>query len=111
MGLLAASLAVESALHLSGLVHDPGQSTEIAAGGAEAIICVALAWGAAALARAGAAGRQVALGTTAFAVAGFILGLSITARSGYAPDIAYHATAGRLGPGVRYRRLRGRDAR
>ena len=87
----AVSLAVESALHLSGAVHPRG-SSEIRAGAAEAVICVALLWGASSLARRDAAGCRVALWTTAFAVAGFCLGLSTTVPSGYIPDIAYHAT-------------------
>ncbi len=89
----AASLAVASALHLSGLVHGRGQPFSAAGAGiAEAVICVVLAAGASALARRGAAARRVALATTAFAIAGFLYGLSITTRSGDAPDIAYHAT-------------------
>jgi hypothetical protein len=91
MLLAAVSLAVESALHLSGAIHPKG-GNESQAGTAEAVICVALLWGASSLARRGAAGYRVALGTTMFAIAGFILGLSITIPSGYIPDIAYHAT-------------------
>ncbi|MGH3186159.1 MAG: hypothetical protein ACRDPY_10415 [Streptosporangiaceae bacterium] len=90
MFLAAVSLAVESALHLSDAIHPKG-SNETQAGAAEAVICVALLWGACSLAVRGAAGYRVALGTTVFAIAGFILGLSITVPSGYIPDIAYHA--------------------
>jgi hypothetical protein len=91
MGAQALSLAVESALHVSGTVR--GHSgTEIDAGVAEAVICVALLWGTISLARGGATGWRIALGTTLFAVAGFCLGLTITVPSGYIPDIAYHAT-------------------
>lgn len=85
------SLAVESALHLSGTIRDHS-GTELSAGVAEAVICVAMLWGATSLARGGAAGRRIALGTTVFAIAGFCLGLTITVPSGYIPDIAYHAT-------------------
>jgi hypothetical protein len=93
MVLQAASLAVASALHLSGLVHGRGGSfSPVGAGAAEAVICVALLWGASALARRGAAGRPVALGTTGFAIAGFLYGLSVTVRGGALPDITYHAT-------------------
>lgn len=91
MGAQALSLAVESALHVSGTIHGHG-GTEMQAGIAEAVICVALLWGAVSLARGGAAGWRVAMGTTMFAVAGFCLGLTITVPSGYVPDIAYHAT-------------------
>lgn len=92
MGLQAASLAVMSVLHLSGTMHDPGQSVETDAGVAEALICVVLACGAGVLARRGAAGRMAALGATGFAIIGFGIGLSITASSGYLPDIVYHST-------------------
>lgn len=92
MLLQAVSLAVESALHLSDTVHPSSGGGETYAGVAEAIICVALLWGASSLGRRGAAGYKVALGTTVFAIAGFCLGLSITASSGYIPDIAYHVT-------------------
>jgi hypothetical protein len=93
MGLVAASLAVASGLHLSGLPHGHGdQYNPTAAGVAEAVICAALLWGVAALLRRGAAGRAVALWVTLFAIAGFAYGLSITARGGDLPDIAYHAT-------------------
>jgi hypothetical protein len=91
MLLAAVSLAVESALHLSGAVHPHG-SSETGAGAAEAVICVALLWGVSSLARRDAAGCRVALWTTVFAIAGFCFGLSITVPSGYIPDIAYHAT-------------------
>jgi hypothetical protein len=67
-------------------------SAETDAGVAEAVICVALLWGAGSLARRGAAGYRAALWTTVFAIAGFCLGLSITVPSGYVPDIADHAT-------------------
>jgi hypothetical protein len=89
--LVAVSLAVESALHLSGAVHPRG-SDETQAGAAEAVICVALLCGAGSLARRGPAGYRAALWATVFAIAGFCLGLSITVPSGYIPDIAYHAT-------------------
>jgi ABC-type Fe3+ transport system permease subunit len=93
MTIEAASLAVASALHLAGLVHGRGQSFSAAGAGiAEAVICVVLAAGAIALARQGSAGRPAALAATGFAIVGFVFGLSITARAGDAPDIAYHAT-------------------
>lgn len=93
MGLEAASLAVASALHLSGLVHGHGHGfSPTGAGIPEAVIGVVLLWGAVSLARRGPAGRPTALGATVFAIAGFIVGLTFTTRGGDLPDIAYHAT-------------------
>jgi hypothetical protein len=93
MGLVAASLAVASGLHLAGLPHGHGgQYNPAGAGVAEAVICAALLWGVAALLRRGAAGRTVALAVTVFAIAGFGYGLSVTARGGDLPDVAYHVT-------------------
>jgi hypothetical protein len=67
MALLVGSLAVTSALHLSGAVQ--GRNNQVfspfGAGVAEAVIGVVLACGAVSLARAGRAGRGVALGATA----------------------------------------------
>jgi hypothetical protein len=89
----AASLAVASALHLSGLVHGRGQPFSSAGAGiAEAVICVVLAAGAIAVVRQGSSARPAALAATGFAIAGFSYGLSVTIRGGDAPDIAYHAT-------------------
>jgi hypothetical protein len=93
MLLEAASLAVASALHLSGLVH--GRRAPFSAGGAgiaEAVICVVLAAGAVALARRGHRARWAAVAATGFAIAGFCYGLTITTRGGDLPDITYHAT-------------------
>jgi hypothetical protein len=93
MGLEAASLAVASALHLSGLVHGHGHGfSSTGAGVAEAVIGVVLLWGAVSLGRRGTAGRPAALGATLFAIAGFIYGLTVTTRGGDLPDITYHAT-------------------
>lgn len=93
MLLLAVSMAAVSALHLSGMVGgNTSGNGEMSAGIAEAVICVAMLWGVSSLVRRGAAGLGVAIGTTVFAIAGFCLGLSITASGGYIPDIAYHAT-------------------
>ena len=83
----AASLAVVSALHLSGA--DGNDAT--GAGVAEAVICVVLLGGTIAYVRA-PWGRTAALAATGFAIAGFCYGLSVTARGGDVPDIAYHAT-------------------
>lgn len=94
MLVLVASLAVTSVLHLSGAVQgrDNTVFSPLGAGVAEAVIGVALLWGAVSLARRGPAGRPVALGTTGFAIAGFGYGLSVSLRGGALPDICYHAT-------------------
>jgi hypothetical protein len=93
MGAEAVTLAVMSSLHLGGLLH-PGTDASAGtdAGIAEGILCFVLLWGASGLLRRGAGGRRLALGTTAFTIAGFCLGLSITANGGDAIDIAYHST-------------------
>jgi hypothetical protein len=87
MGLEAASLAVMSTLHLTGALTGAVDR----AGVPEALIGLALLGGARALRRRGPAGRTLALGTLAFAIAGFVLGLSFTLRGGNAVEIAYHA--------------------
>ena len=93
VALEAASLAVASVLHLSGLVHGKGPAFSLTgAGVAEGVLCVALIWGAGAMARYGTAGRPVALTMTGLAIAGFVYGLSVTTRGGDLPDITYHAT-------------------
>jgi peptidoglycan/LPS O-acetylase OafA/YrhL len=94
MALLAASLAVTSALHLSGAVQgrDNQVFSPLGAGVAEAVIGVALLWGAVSLVRGTRQGERIALGTTGFAIAGFGYGLSVSVRGGALPDICYHAT-------------------
>jgi hypothetical protein len=89
----AVTLAVMSSLHFGGVLH-PGTEASAGtdAGIAEGILCFVLLWGASGLVRHGGSGRRLALGTTAFTIAGFCLGLSITARGGDVADIAYHAT-------------------
>lgn len=82
-----------SSLHFGGLLHPgTGASADTDAGIAEGLLCFVLLWGASGILRRGAGGRRLALGTTAFTIAGFCLGLSITARGGDVADIAYHAT-------------------
>jgi hypothetical protein len=89
MGLESASLAVMSALHLTGaLSGKPGSS----AGIPEALICVALAAGTEALVRRRPHARPLATGTLVFAIAGFLVGLSFTLSGNSAVDLAYHAT-------------------
>lgn len=92
MGLEAASLAIMSFLHLSGVLgggkpFDPGDASI-----AEGLICLVLAYGAATLVSGSAHRRRVAIASTGFAILGFIVGLSITVRGGHAVEIAYHAT-------------------
>jgi hypothetical protein len=89
----AASLAVASALHLSGQVH--GRSAPFDAdhaGVAEAIIGVVLGAAAVIMIRAPRRARTVGIAATGFAIAGFLVGLSMTASGGDLPDIAYHLT-------------------
>jgi hypothetical protein len=88
----AITLAVASAVHLSGAFAGSKSSDGTAAGIAEAIIFFVLAFGAAALLRAPAWGETAALAATGFAIFGFVLGLTITIPGGDAADIAYHAT-------------------
>ncbi len=89
MGVEAASLAAMSTLHLTGTLAGGGTD----AGVAEALICVALTAGAIAHARARPGGRTVALAAVAFAILGFLVGLSETIRGGDSIfGIAYHAT-------------------
>jgi hypothetical protein len=87
------SLAVASALHLSGQVHGRGAPFDAdGAGIAEAVIGVVLAVGVVALWRnADSPGaRRLGLCAVGFAIAGFGWGLSLTARGGHWPDIGYH---------------------
>jgi hypothetical protein len=89
----AATLAVASALHLSGNVRgraDPYDASH--AGTAEAIIGVVLVVGAIALWRMHERGRTIGLVANGFAIIGFLVGLNFTARGGHIPDIAYHLT-------------------
>jgi peptidoglycan/LPS O-acetylase OafA/YrhL len=81
------SLAVVSALHLSGV--DGHEAT--GAGIAEAVICVVLLGGAFAYRRA-RWGRAAAVVATGFAILGFCYGLSVTARGDDVSDVIYHAT-------------------
>ena len=92
MGFEALTLAVISPLHLSGVLGGGAKPfNPTAAGTAEAVIGVVLILGALALGRGTARGRDAAVAATAFAVIGFLVGLSFTLRGGGAIDIAYHA--------------------
>ena len=91
LGAIVVSLAVASALHLSGHVHGRGAPFDADhAGVAEALIGVVLAAAAIGLGRSGLRARRLALWATGFAIAGFCWGLSITAQAGHWPDIGYH---------------------
>jgi hypothetical protein len=89
----AATLAIMSVLHLSGILAGgtrPFNPTD--AGIAEAVICVVLIGGAAALLRDQLRGSAIARGAIGFAILGVIAGLNFTIQGGDAIDIAYHAT-------------------
>jgi hypothetical protein len=79
MGFVAATLFVASALHL------PND-----AGIAEAIIGIVLASAAGLMVQEPERARAVGLGAVGFAIAGFGVGLTITAERGTAPEVAYH---------------------
>jgi hypothetical protein len=87
----AATLAVVAWLHLGGVLGGSKPFRPTVAGVAEAIIGVALAGGAAALVRNSAHAWALAVATTLFAIAGFVLGLTFSVRGGGAIDVAYHA--------------------
>lgn len=80
----AATLAAASTLHLT-------RGGDSGAGVAEAVICVVMLAGAAALFRDPVRGRTAALGAVAFAILGFCIGLTFTISGGSAIDLAYHA--------------------
>jgi hypothetical protein len=93
MGVEAATLAVMSFLHLSGILaggSKPFDRTD--AGVAEALICLALTCGAVALLRKTPRARGVAVATIGFAILGFLAGLNFTIQGGDRIGIAYHAT-------------------
>lgn len=92
MILIAVSLSVASIVHLVG--HVQGRSELYRAqdaGIAEAVIGAVLVAGAVAMVRIPDTARVAGLAATGFAIVGFLVGLSITARAGHLPDIAYHA--------------------
>jgi hypothetical protein len=92
MALEAASLGVASALHLSGLVYGRSASFDPdSAGIAEAVIGVVLAVAAIVMLRTPVRARAVGIAATSFALVGFLVGISETARGGDIPDIAYHS--------------------
>jgi peptidoglycan/LPS O-acetylase OafA/YrhL len=90
----AATLAVASFVHLAGYTpagtKPPFEASH--AGVAEAIIGVVLVFGAIAVLRASSRAWEIAVATTGFAILGFLVGLTITARGGDLPDVLYHVT-------------------
>ncbi len=89
----AVSLAVASALHLSGLVT--GRSAPYSSGGAgtaEAVIGAVLLASALAMLGLPRRARAIGLAANGFATLGFLVGLRMTAMGGHWPDIAYHLT-------------------
>jgi hypothetical protein len=89
----AASLAVMSFLHLHGDIQDAGGVARPGAAGiAEAVIGVVLLAAAVVVGRFPDRARRAVVAATVFAIAGFVLGISITARGGNVVDIVYHAT-------------------
>jgi hypothetical protein len=93
MGFVAATLAVMSFLHLSGILDDGSEPFDpIHAGIAEALIGLVLASGAATLLRRWRHALSVALASTGIAILGFVVGLTFTIRGDAAIDVAYHAT-------------------
>ena len=89
--IVAGTLAVASAAHLSGHVTGRGVLFDADhAGIAEALIGAVLLGSAATMLRRPAQARTIGLAATGFATLGFLVGLSITAQAGHWPDITYH---------------------
>lgn len=89
----AASLAVMSTLHLTGI--DGGGTLPYrpsAAGAAEAVIATVLLAGAVAGWRAPGRAWAGAVAAVGFAIAGFLVGVTITLSGGPGVDIAYHCS-------------------
>jgi hypothetical protein len=90
MGFEIATLVVASTLHLTGAANGGAPPHGVnRAGIAEAIIAATLTAGAVGFLRGK---RSLAIGAIVFAIAGFGVGLSMTAREGATADIAYHVT-------------------
>jgi peptidoglycan/LPS O-acetylase OafA/YrhL len=84
MSFTAVTLAVASFVHTLG--------SERGAAIPEALICLALIAGIVAFVRAPERGALVALAANAFAVFGFLVGLTFTLSGGAAADVVYHLT-------------------
>jgi hypothetical protein len=83
-----------SFLHLSGILAGGTRPFDRSdAGVAEAVICLALGYGAIWLLRGRPGAHKVALAATGFAIVGFLVGLRFTLGGGGAIDIAYHVSA------------------
>jgi asparagine N-glycosylation enzyme membrane subunit Stt3 len=94
MCVVAGTLAVMSFLHLSGILGSGTRPFDRSdAGVAEAVICLALGYGAIRLQRGKPGARTVALVATGFAIVGFLVGLRFTLGGGDAIDLAYHLSA------------------
>ena len=88
MAVVAASLYVVSAAHLSG--HSTKAISGQGAGLPEAIIAVVLSGGAFVVWRSSPRARPVGLATVGFAIFGFLVGLHFTIGGGDPADLAYH---------------------
>jgi hypothetical protein len=86
----ATTLAVASLLHLATGDGGGAGSSGRGAGIAEATICLVLLVGALALVRDRRHGRAAAFAASAFAILGFLVGLTFTLRSGELADVIYH---------------------
>jgi peptidoglycan/LPS O-acetylase OafA/YrhL len=91
MAFAALTLAVFAALHLSGVLRIDAKPS-YGAGFAEAIIGLVLAAGTCALVHSPGRGRRPALLATAFAIFGFVVGLTFTIPAGELIDLVYHVT-------------------
>ena len=92
MAFAAATLAAVSPLHLTGVIGGTsGPYDPRAAGIAEAVIGAVLVAALIAAWRMPGQARPLAVAAVGFAIFGFLVGLSITARGGDAVDIAYHS--------------------
>jgi hypothetical protein len=92
MGFEVLTLAVVSTLHLGRTLGGGSRPfNPRAAGIAEAVIGIVLAAGLIALLLDSRGGRRVALAATAFAIVGFLVGLTFTIQGGDPFDVAYHA--------------------
>ena len=92
MAFEVATLAVAATVHLAGYTPAGSKPPFDAshAGVAEAIIGVALVYGAIQVLRSSRRAWAAAVATTSFAILGFLVGLTITAQGGDVPDVAYH---------------------
>ena len=91
VGSLSGALSESPMLHLSGALRPTGATSgSRGAGVAEAVIGIVLVAGAIALRRRPRAGRPLALASIAFAILGFIVGLTFTVGGGQAIDLGYH---------------------